>query len=268
VSSSSKSTQLGLATKAYAAIREQILRGDLRLGAVLSRRKLARQLGTSLFPISEAIQRLESEGLVESKPQVGTRVLVPSEKDIRERFIIREALECQSARLVAERATFRQRAELKRMAESVDALFNRQRAGDSDAKFAFAVQSYHMQIHMKIAEYSDCAALMDMIDKNNLLVLNWIFDLVVPEISRPARLHRDLLEVVTGSSPDAAEAAMRQHVRIGIERTIQAIASFNASSDGRWRILDHPRNGQSNVRAPRAYGLLKSRDAYRGRKEV
>lgn len=234
--SSQASAQHGLSDKAYSIIREQILRGELRMGAVLSRRRLARELGSSLFPISEAILRLESEGLIESKPQVGTRVRVPSETDIRERFIIREALECQSSRLVAERATFEQRHELNRMAENVDALFNRQTAGDADADFSFAVQSYHLQLHMKIAEYSGCAALMDLIEKNNLLVLNWIFDLV-HDTSRPPRLHRDLLSIVTGNSADAAEMAMREHVRVGLEGTVQAIANFN--SDGRWRIRDN-----------------------------
>lgn len=231
-----RSIQQGLADKAYAAIREEILRGDLGMGTVLSRRKLAKQLGTSIFPISEAIQRLEGEGLIESRPQVGTRVRVPTETDIRERFVIREALECQSARLVAERATFEQRGELNRMAENVDALFNRQTAGDSDPEFAFAIQSYHMQLHLKIAEYSGCAALKDLLEKNNVLVLNWIFDLVVPGISRPARLHRDLVEIVTGNSSDAAEIAMRQHVRIGLEGTIEAVERVNFGCTGRWRI--------------------------------
>jgi GntR family transcriptional regulator, rspAB operon transcriptional repressor len=229
----------GLADKAYSFIRAEILRGELHMGSVLSRPKLAKQIGTSIFPISEAIQRLEAEGLLESKPQVGTRVRVPSETDIRECYIIREALECQSARLVAGRATFEQREELNRMAENVDALFNRQTAGDSDAKFAFAVQDYHLQLHMKIAEYSACAALANLLEKNSLLVLNWIFDIALPEIVRPARLHRDLVRVVTGNSADAAEAAMRQHVRIGLDSTIQAVARFDSKSDGRWRIRDN-----------------------------
>ncbi len=248
VKTSRRLVQQGLADRAYTVIREQILRGELCLGAVLSRRRLAKQLGTSIFPISEAILRLEAEGLVESRPQVGTRVRIPSETDIRESFIIREALECQSARLVAERATFEQRGELNRMAENVDALFNRQTSGDSDANFAFAVQRYHMQLHIKIAEYSGCAALTDLLDKNHILVLNWIFDLLVSKISRPARLHRDLLDAVTGNSVDGAEAAMRQHVRIGFDDTIQAVARLNSGFDGRWRIREAGRKGQSNTR--------------------
>jgi hypothetical protein len=77
-----------------------------------------------MLPITEAVQRLEAEGLLESRPQVGTRVRIPSEQDIREQFIIREALESQSARMFAERASLVQRQELGLMAEHVDVLFN------------------------------------------------------------------------------------------------------------------------------------------------
>jgi len=247
VTTSRRSIQRGLADQSYSAIKEQILRGDLRLGAVLSRRKLAKQFGTSVFPVSEAILRLESEGLVESKPQVGTRVRVPSETDIRDRFIIREALECQSARLVAERASFEQRQELNRMAENLDVLFNRQGNDDSDAEFVFAVQSYHLQLHMKIAEYSGCAALSDLIDKNNLLVLNCILDLA-REIQRPPRLHRDLLGMVTGGNADAAVTAMRQHVQMGLDETIRAVALLNSRTDDRWRIRASAKNLRTGKR--------------------
>jgi DNA-binding GntR family transcriptional regulator len=235
MAASPRSAQLELGEKAYLFVREQILRGELRLGAVLSRRKLAARLGVSVFPISEALLRLENEGLVESKPQVGTRVRVPSEKDIRERFIVREALESQSARLVAERATLEQRRELNRMAENVDALFSRQAAGNADSGFVFAVHSYHLQLHMRIAEYSGCAALSELIEKNNVLVLNWIFDRESAPVLPPT-FHRDLLRIVTGNRADAADGAMRHHVRSGLEEAIRAVARFHSAGDGRWRI--------------------------------
>src|SRR5437879_2002130 len=59
----------------------------------------------SLLPVSEALQRLENDGVVESVPRVGTRVCLPTPQDIRERYEIREALESQSARLFAEKAS-------------------------------------------------------------------------------------------------------------------------------------------------------------------
>jgi DNA-binding GntR family transcriptional regulator len=83
---------------------ERILRGRFGLGAAISRRQLAVELGMSIVPVSEAFQRLAQEGLIESRPQVGTRIRIPTEANIRDRFVIREALESQSARLFAELA--------------------------------------------------------------------------------------------------------------------------------------------------------------------
>ena len=55
-----------LAEWAYLEIRDNILKGDLAVGAVLSRRQLAEELNISVLPVSEALQGLERDGLVES----------------------------------------------------------------------------------------------------------------------------------------------------------------------------------------------------------
>ena len=44
----------GLAERAYIAIREEILRGQLRPGTPLSRRRLAREFGMSVIPVTDA----------------------------------------------------------------------------------------------------------------------------------------------------------------------------------------------------------------------
>ena len=99
--------------------------------AHLSRRKLAADLSLSLLPVTEALQRLENDELVESRPRVGTRVCLPTAEDIRRRYEIPEALESQAARLFV-RANVRDRMELEKMAEHMDAMFNRaRRAGNN-----------------------------------------------------------------------------------------------------------------------------------------
>src|SRR3954464_10568568 len=70
-----------LAEQAYARILDKILKGEYPLGAVLSRRKIGSEFGMSFLPISDALKRLEQEGLVESRPRVGTRVRIPSPQD-------------------------------------------------------------------------------------------------------------------------------------------------------------------------------------------
>jgi DNA-binding GntR family transcriptional regulator len=225
-----------LAEQAYLAIRDRILRGQLPLGAALSRRRLADELGMSPLPVSEAVQRLEAEGLLESRPQVGTRVRIPTEEYVRDSFIVREALESQSARLFAERAGFAERQELIRMAEHVDALFNQCNGSERDPEFLFAVHGYHFQFHMKITEHAGCAALRAMIQKNNVLVLNWLYDLAGGLPPRPQRFHRDLAAVLAAGDPVAADAAMRQHVQWGVEDTVRSIRRIQPYAGRKWRL--------------------------------
>ena len=131
------SSPVTLSEDAYQAIRDRILRGVFPIGSALSRRRLATLLGMSQLPVSEALQRLESDGLVETKARVGTRVRIPGAEDIRGSYILREAIESQAARLFVENATFEQRRELRRMAEHTDVLFHRCVGGDTDPEFLF-----------------------------------------------------------------------------------------------------------------------------------
>src|ERR687883_575393 len=105
-----------LASEAYGVVRRRIVRGELALGQVISRRKLAAELGMSFLPVSEALLRLEFEGLLESRPRAGTRVRIPSKEDVRGHFVVREALEVQAAMLFAAVATGEDREELVRLA--------------------------------------------------------------------------------------------------------------------------------------------------------
>ena len=57
------SSPVSLSDRAYGAIREEILRGQLRPGTPLSRRRLARELGMSVLPVTDALRRLEVEGM-------------------------------------------------------------------------------------------------------------------------------------------------------------------------------------------------------------
>ena len=136
---------VSLAGEAYVTLRERILRGELAIGKVISRRKIAAELGMSMLPVSEALQRLEFEGLLESRPRAGTRVKVPTEQDVRGHYVVREALEVQAAKLFATVATASERTELQRLAARVDALSN-QPEGDR-----FLYLTLHEKLHRRIA---------------------------------------------------------------------------------------------------------------------
>lgn len=222
-----------LSDQAYYRIRERILRGNSPPGSVLSRRRLARELGMSLLPVSDALQRLESEGLVESRPRVGTRVRTPTQDEVRGRYVVREALEAESAKLCCERAAFQERLELRRMAEQLDTLYARAAAGEQDTDFLYVVHEHHLNLHMRIAEYARCPELKEAIEKNHVLIYNWFYDVTARKRSLPPRFHDDLVQAITGEDPQAAAEAMRQHVRWGLETLLEVIGPY---SDGDWRL--------------------------------
>ncbi|WP_031477366.1 GntR family transcriptional regulator [Streptomyces bicolor] len=63
-----------LRDRAYEAIRDAIVAGEIEPGAVVRDAELAERLGLSRAPVREAFSRLVDEGLLESKPQSYTRV--------------------------------------------------------------------------------------------------------------------------------------------------------------------------------------------------
>jgi len=224
--------KLSLSERAYLAIRERILRGELALGEPLSRRHLATQLGMSVLPVNEALQRLESDRLVESRPRAGTRVRFPSPREINESYVVREALEAQSARLFTEFASAAQRRELVRKAEHVDVLFNRLAKGGADSEFQYVVHSDHARFHMFIAESTECELLFRLIERNQVLIHNWLYDVAARRRTLPPRFHRDLAAVLVGTSVSSSDRRIRQHVRYGLKETID---NMRKPSAGDWR---------------------------------
>src|ERR671925_2184994 len=105
-----------LAAEAYAIVKRRILRGELAMGQVISRRKLAVELSMSFLPVSEALLRLEFEGLLESRPRAGTRVRIPSPEDVKGHYVVREALEVEAAMRFTRVSTQIERQDLQRLA--------------------------------------------------------------------------------------------------------------------------------------------------------
>ncbi len=84
-------------------IRSRIISGSYELGASLSESVLASEFGVSRTPVREALKQLQTEGLVNIRPRVGTFVSVPSRGEIIELFQMREILEGAAARILAGR---------------------------------------------------------------------------------------------------------------------------------------------------------------------
>ena len=104
----------------YGALRQGILRCELSPGQRLVIEDLARKLDVSPIPVREALHLLQSEGLVETVPHVGTTVAPLSRESILETFSILEGLQVVAARLVATRHDPAEAAELEGLVVGMD----------------------------------------------------------------------------------------------------------------------------------------------------
>ncbi len=209
-----------LSAEAYLILRERILRGELPIGQVVSRRQVAVELGMSIVPVSEALQRLELEGLLESRPRAGTRVKIPTEDEVRGHYVVREALEVQAAKLFAAVATASERAELQRLAARVDALSTK--AGND----RFLYLTCHEKLHRRIAEGAHCQPLCEAIEKNQVLASTWLCVPRPKTAAEPPRRHQDLAATLNNESPKAAAEAMRKHIQNALNNTLSRLEAY------------------------------------------
>jgi DNA-binding GntR family transcriptional regulator len=134
--------QSSLAERAYNTLKEAILSGSLTPGAHLAEVELAEALGISRTPVREAIFRLRNDGLVDPVPGGGSVVHTLSSDEIRELFIIREALEQVSVRECASRADHADFAVLNRLLgeqRKAKTSGNVERFLDADERFHFEI---------------------------------------------------------------------------------------------------------------------------------
>lgn len=210
----------GLAGEAYVTVRERILRGELAIGQVISRRKVAAELGMSFLPVSEALLRLEHEGLLESRPRAGTRVRVPTRPDVHGHYVVREALESHAAMLFAEHATRDERSELMKLAMRVDAL-----ATQSEGN-RFVYLGLHEKLHRRIAECARCATLSEAISRTSALASTWLCATRALSPGNPPGHHENLMKILVGDDPAAAAEAMRRHIRSSMENAMRRLEPY------------------------------------------
>src|SRR5262245_33906799 len=91
----------GATASVYEALRRAIASLKLPPGAAIDKAAVAQEFGVSRFPVSEALARLKTEGLVEIEPQRGSRVALIRLADAKENMFLRRALEADAVRALA-----------------------------------------------------------------------------------------------------------------------------------------------------------------------
>lgn len=100
----SRVSRVSLSEQVYQNLLDSIVKGDLPAGTELKEQHLAKQMNVSATPVREALRRLVSDGLIEMIPYHGAVVRTLDQKEIREAYACREALEHLAVTEAIERA--------------------------------------------------------------------------------------------------------------------------------------------------------------------
>jgi DNA-binding GntR family transcriptional regulator len=189
----------------YQTLREAIMRCELAPGRRLLIDDLARQLDVSAIPVREALQLLQSEGLVDNVPHVGATVSPISRQSIDEVFAVMEGLELVATRTAARRLTAADAVLLEEIVSGMD----KAQAAGRHAEWA----DLNSRFHLAISRLSAMPMLHEMTER---VLARWdrlrryyFNGVLVHRVEQAQREHRELL------------AAMRKGDLLALERTVK-----------------------------------------------
>lgn len=200
----------------YLAIRNDILQQKRKMGEKLTAKQLQEQLGVSSTPIREALTRLQQDGLIEYRPNVGMRVVTMNEKDLREIFQMMAEYDCIAMRFACESP---QRQELlDRLAYVQENAALCLRFGDfkrwEELSDAFHLESYH---------FCGNSRLRAAAEKNRLQF--GIFSNAYQQVSSNQqdiqRQHNEILERLMAGEDECAIRMLHQHAEASMEKAFR-----------------------------------------------
>ena len=196
------------AQRVYDHLRGRIRELKIPPGTRLRKNKIAMACGVSRAPVSEAITRLASEGLVDVFPQNGSFVSPIREEDIQEAIFMRNALEVETVKQVtmeADQELFNRLEEnLQLQAQALEAKkLDLVRLDDLDEMFhTMIITSIHSPRAQRVL-----AAARAILDRPRFLAL--------PEHDRPQDTlieHQRILDAIRTGDTELAGSAMRVHI--------------------------------------------------------
>jgi DNA-binding GntR family transcriptional regulator len=198
--------------KIYARLKGLIADGAITPGERILQEKLAREMGVSRTPLVNALKRLAQERLVEWVPRRGIYVKQFSLKEMAQIFEVREGLEPIAARLAATRICPTEVREFKRIFD-----------GFSTKPSPAEVQRYlrcDRHFHWRLVELTENPHLAAAMESVNMMIS--AYQIGIPRsLAESLPEHRTILDALRRREPEAAEAAMRVHIRRSVERIWQ-----------------------------------------------
>ncbi len=190
----------------YAIVRTLILTGAIKPGDTIDEKDIAAQLSVSRTPVREAVKKLSDEHLVEVVAQSATRAARIDRHEIEESYLIRRALEVESASQAASRMT---QAHTDRLA---DIMHKHARALER-LQYVEAI-SADDEFHAHIAMISNLPRLWKTIEISKAQI-DRCRHMTLPRTGQgeaTLEQHRQIIRALNSGDPELAGSAMRAHL--------------------------------------------------------
>jgi GntR family transcriptional regulator, rspAB operon transcriptional repressor len=190
----------------YPLIRDLILTGTIKPGDAIDEKSIATQLSISRTPVREAVKKLSDEHLVDVVAQSGTRAARVDAKEIEQAYLIRRALEIESAAQAALHMS-------DSYAESLNDILGLHERSLEQHKFVKAI-ALDDNFHRQIAQIAELPRLWHMIEISKAH-LDRCRHMLLPRAGEAAATleqHRAIIRALNTKKPDAAREAMRHHL--------------------------------------------------------
>jgi DNA-binding GntR family transcriptional regulator len=209
----------GLASEVYEAIYAQLMSLKINPGARITVDSLVRELNVSHTPIREALGRLEGEGLVIKTHLVGYSAAPQiTRRQFEDLYELRLLLEPNAAARAAGRMN---EAALASLTEAAGVMGRRGHGSDERVRYSlFARQD--AEFHDKVVELAGNELIRATL--GHLHTHFHIFRLMYHSRVTEEALeeHEHILAAFKAGDPDAAEAAMRDHIERSRDRLVPA----------------------------------------------
>jgi DNA-binding GntR family transcriptional regulator len=203
----------------YESVKALVMDHALAPGERVNIDALARRLAVSPTPVREALARLEADGLVRRRPLAGyTTTPLLSRAQFEELFEMRLLLETATARRAAAAAPSAAARERLRAAADLPGLDAGEHGFASIAAFTAADARFH---HL-LAELAGNGMLHEAVVRLRSHLHLFRLHFPTSHLGTSGKEHHRIVTAVAAGDPDAAETAMRGHLRGARERHLHA----------------------------------------------
>lgn len=194
------------------ALRDAILRGELKPGHRLAQVELSEELGVSRIPLRDALRRLEAEGLVEIDGRRGARVSSLSPGDVEEIYAMRKLLESECARRAIEGLNDEQAERLIELSNEMD------RTADDPVKGAASRKNFYAELYALAGRPRMRATILQ------LRALVQRYHLLTDSSGHP-HAHDDLRDCIRDRDGKRAAKAVREHLEAACQDLVDSLES-------------------------------------------